>query len=96
MWNPFRKSAKAECVKTEPEEDELEDEEELLPDFGGREDTARVNQTLDGFRRQRDAAAEQLEETAEVVEEAAKETSHTLRSMAAFVIPEAAKAAGTK
>ncbi len=93
MWNPFRKRAKAECAK-KLEMDELEEDEELLPDFGGREDTQRVNQTLDGFRMKRDAAAEQLKETAEVVEEAAKETSHTLRSMAAFVIPpEAAKAA---
>jgi hypothetical protein len=90
MWNPFRKSAKVECV--EEAEAEMEEPEELLPDFGGREDTQRVSQTLDGLRMRREAAAEKLEETAEEVEEAAKQTSHTLRSMAAFVIPKAAKA----
>ncbi len=92
MWNPFRKNAKPK----EPEKEETSKPKQMLPDFNGREDTQRVNNTLDGFRMKLDEAAEKLAETAEEAQKAAKKTSDTLKSLPAYQIPVAAKAAGTK
>ena len=59
----------------------------LLPDVAGREDTQRVVIAIEELRAKRARVAAALQETAEAVEEEAKETSHTLRSFPAFLVP---------
>lgn len=85
-WNPFRRNVVEES--DEEESDECEEEETFfLPDYDSNDDTKRITISIAKYRKSHTEASMELLETAQDVKEEARLTSHTMRSMSAFVVP---------